>query len=68
MKSKAPNALALLRKDSISSDSGSMISEPDTPGSSLMTEEDYQNCFIEATPENSTSAFGQKFTNIFRLN
>lgn len=50
MKKKAPNALKLIRRDSISSmqsDTGT-ISDPETPGP-IMTDEDYQNSFITAS-------------------
>jgi len=46
------SALALIRRDSISSDSGS-ISDPETPGVSI-TEEDFQNSFEEAEEKTET--------------
>ena len=51
MKKKAPTALKLIRRDSISSDGGSTISDPETPG--ILTEDDYQNCFMEEGDEDS---------------
>ena len=72
MKKKAPNALALIRRDSISSDSGS-ISDPETPGVS-MTEEEFQNSFTEAaeakteTPTSELLRKVKEYSSAFFLN
>ena len=53
IKAKAPAAMAMLRRDSVSSDSGT-VSDPDTP-MMTMSEEDYQNSFLEVKNKTETT-------------